>query len=149
MSRQSSSHDQKVSCHNRIFLGRDRIWPRQKGFRVVTKYLYLDRVWPRPKGLVLRQSSLCHDRAWLRPRNFMSRHNFREWCCDRVFYVATQLALNRRLLVVIERFYVATEFGHARSFLSRQSWQWWRGFMSRLSIFMSRQSWLRKGEFLS
>ena len=47
----------------------------------------------------------------------MSRHDFIEWCCDRVFYVATRLAKERRLLVVIEGFYVATEFGQARSFL--------------------------------
>ena len=32
-----------------------------------------------------------------------------EWSCDRVFYVTTQSARERRLLVVTEYFYVATE----------------------------------------
>ena len=27
--------------------------------------------------------------AWSRPRDFVSRQDFTEWCCDRVFYVAT------------------------------------------------------------
>ena len=55
-----------------------------------------------------------------RQKYFMSRQDFIEWCCDRVFYVATQLARERRLLVMTEGFYVVTEFGQARSFLSRR-----------------------------
>ena len=48
---------------------------------------------------------------------FMSRQDFIEWCCDRVFYVTTQSAREMRLLITTEGFYVATEFGQARSFL--------------------------------
>ena len=49
---------------------------------------------------------------------FMSRQDFIEWCYDRVFYVTTQSAMESTLLVVTKGFYVGTEFGKARSFLS-------------------------------
>ena len=45
-----------------------------------------------------------------RKKYFMSRQDFIEWGCDRVCYVATQSARNRRLLVAIECFYVTIEF---------------------------------------
>ena len=51
-----------------------------------------------------------------RHKYFMSRRDFIEWCCDRVFYVKTQSTKERRLLVTTEGFYVATEFRHAKSF---------------------------------
>ena len=53
-----------------------------------------------------------------RHKYFMSRQDFSEWCCDKVFYVMTQSARNRRLLVMTKGFYVATDFGQTRSFLS-------------------------------
>ena len=52
-----------------------------------------------------------------RRKYFMSRQDFIEWCYDRVFYVTTQSARERTLLVVTEGFYVETKFGKARSFL--------------------------------
>ena len=111
-------------CRDKIFLCRDRVLAKTRGFLVAIgqSILCRDRVWPRPRVLVLRQSSLCRDRAWLRPRHFMSRQEyFIEWCSDRVFYVSTQVTRNRRLLVATEGFYVAKEFGQARSFLSRHN----------------------------
>ena len=44
-----------------------------------------------------------------RQKYFMSQQDFIEWCCDRMFYVATQSAREMRLLVAREYFYVATE----------------------------------------
>ena len=38
MSRQSFGKDKRVSCCDKIFLGRDKLWPRQKVFRVAPKY---------------------------------------------------------------------------------------------------------------
>ena len=73
-----------------------------------------------------------------RKKYFMSRQDFIEWGCDRVCYVATQSARNRRLLVAIECFYVTIEFVQARSFLVttkyfmlRQSVAKGRGFVLR------------------
>ena len=48
---------------------------------------------------------------------FMSRQDFIECYCDIVFYVTTQSARNKRLLVATEGFYVAAEFVQTRSFL--------------------------------
>ena len=50
MSRQSSGQGQKVSCHDSIFLGYDRLWPRQKGFRVVIKYFVSRQIVAKTKG---------------------------------------------------------------------------------------------------
>ena len=50
MSRQSSGQGQKVSCRDSIFLGRDRLWPRQKGLRIETKYFVSRRGVAKTKG---------------------------------------------------------------------------------------------------
>ena len=60
--------------------------------------------------VMLRQGILCRDKLWSRLKGLVSRHNI--LCRDRV--------------------------GQAKSFLSRQSGQCWRGFMSQQNIFMSR-----------
>ena len=50
MSRQSSGQGQKVSCCDNIFLGRNKLWLRQKGFRVVTKYIVSRQGVAKTKG---------------------------------------------------------------------------------------------------
>ena len=50
MSLQSSGKSQKVSYCDIIFLGRNRLWLRQKGFRVVT-------------GCGQDKGALCYDKA--------------------------------------------------------------------------------------
>ena len=56
---------QRVSCRDRIFLGHNRVWPRQKGFVLRQGILCRDRVCPRSRGLLLQQSVLCRDKVWL------------------------------------------------------------------------------------
>ena len=46
----------------------------------------------------------------------MSQQDFIGWCCDIVFYVTTQSARERILLVTIENFYVSTELARPRVF---------------------------------
>ena len=65
----------------------------------------------------------------------MSRKNI--LCRDIIFYVTTECSQ-------MERFCVATW-----NFMLGHSWLGWEDFLSRLSIFMLRQSWPRQGEIMS
>ena len=68
-------------------------------------------------GVASQQGILCHNRVWPRPMDL---------CCDRAFYVATELVKFRRNYVAIEHFMSRQSFGqhqrvscHDKIFLSR------------------------------
>ena len=78
------------------------------------------------------------------------------FCCDRMFLCRDRVGNGGEALCRDIIFYVMTEYGQmerfcvvTRNFLLRHSYPVLEDFLSRLSIFMSRQSWPRQGEIMS
>ena len=75
-------------------------------------------------------------RAWLGQE--ISGRNRKLLCHDRVFYVVIEFSQDQRVSCRDRIILGRNRVGQARSFLlrqngfiSRQSWQWWRGFVLR------------------
>ena len=124
----------------RNFVSRQRFVVSRQDFTELChdRVLCRDKVWPRPKVLVLRHNMLCCDRVGqgqeflYHDRVFLCRDRVWPWagffCRDIIFYVAVEFGQMRR-------FCVATW-----NFRLRHCWPGWEDFLSRLSVFMSRQS---------
>ena len=109
-----------------------------------------------------RQEVRVTTRSWSRTRDFVSRQrfivsrqDFTELCRDRVFYVATECGQDQRALCRDLGFCVVTELARLGVFLSRQnvfmsrqSGQCWRGFMSRQKILCRDIVLLRLRDFM-
>ena len=80
-------------------------------------------------GVVLRQGILCRDRQWPMSKDLG---------CNKVNSIATDEAKVRGNHVVIEPFYVATEF-----------WPSLEGFLSRQNILSRDRVWPRQKGFVS
>ena len=127
--RDRDNHDKGsgvAACCDRFGLGRDFLFMKQK-FYVATEFsqsqellcrdsvLLLCRYYVKTKVFLVTTETVTTrdqgcDRAWLRPRDFMSRQkfivsqqDFIELCRNRIFFVATECGLDKRIYVATNK----------------------------------------------